>query len=175
VKFFWLPNLLLIISIFSSACRNSVPSLAKSETTDNAVIQGRPQPKLPTIKVWLGPHELTAEVAHTMDQLTNGMMFRSNMDEQEAMLFVFPEPYQVAFWMKNTLIPLSCAYIDGDGIILEIHDMKPKDETQIRAASDRIQFVLETRQGWFERNNISVGTAVRTERGGLRETFYGRQ
>jgi uncharacterized membrane protein (UPF0127 family) len=102
------------------------------------------------------------------------MMFRTEMAENEGMLFVFPEPYRVAFWMRNTLLPLSCAYIDPAGVILEIRDMKPLDETSIQAASDKVQYVLETKQGWFERNRVGVGTVVRTERGTLAETYFGR-
>jgi uncharacterized membrane protein (UPF0127 family) len=91
------------------------------------------------------------------------------MGEEEGMLFVFAAPHRAAFYMRNTLIPLSGAYMDPDGRILEIHEMKPKDERPIPAASDRIQFVLETRQGWFERHGVGVGTLVRTEKGSLQE------
>ena len=77
--------------------------------------------------------------------------------------------------MRNTLIPLSCAYIGSDGTILEIHDMKPKDETPIEAGTDKIQYVLEVNRGWFDRNKVSTGMVVRTERGSLRESFFGRR
>jgi len=103
-----------------------------------------------------------------------GMMFRTNMLENEAMLFVHPYPVRASFWMRNTLLPLSCAYIDNEGLILEIHDMKPLDESPITAASEAVRYVLETRQGWFERNAVSTGAVVRTERGSLGETFFGR-
>ena len=72
--------------------------------------------------------------------------------------------------MGNTLIPLSCAYMDGDGTILEVHDMKPKDEVPILSATSNIQFVLEVNQGWFKQNQIGPGTLVRTEKGSLRRT-----
>ena len=91
------------------------------------------------------------------------------------MLFVFDRPEYRAFWMKNVSVPLSCAYIDPDGVILETHDMTPQETKPIESASDRIQFVLETKQGWFERNKISTGTVVRTERGSLAETFFRRR
>jgi uncharacterized membrane protein (UPF0127 family) len=103
------------------------------------------------------------------------MMFRKEMNENEAMLFVFAQPYQASFYMRNTLIPLSCAYIDTEGQILEIHDLKPMDETPIEAASANVRYVLETKQGWFERNKIGVGTLVRAETGSLTETFFGRR
>jgi hypothetical protein len=130
------------------------------------------QPKLPTIKLWLGAQEVTAELALTRLQISTGMMFRTNLAEHEGMLFVFALPHRASFYMKNTLLPLSCAYLDPDGTILEIRDMKPLDETPIEAATDRVQYVLEMKQGWFERNKVTVGAEVRTERGSLRETFF---
>ena len=91
------------------------------------------------------------------------------------MLFVFAGPHRASFWMRNTVLPLTCAYIDPDGVILEIHDMKPLDETAIEAASDNVQFVLEMNQGWFARHHVSTGVVVRTERGSLLETYFGRK
>src|SRR4051812_35877877 len=125
------------------------------------------QAKLPTIKLWLGPAEITAEIASTPIQVETGMMHRSEMAENEGMIFVFGRPHRASFWMRNTKIPLSCAYIDPDGKILETHDMKPLDETGIEASSDNVQYVLETKQGWFERNKVPVGAIVRTDRGSL--------
>jgi uncharacterized membrane protein (UPF0127 family) len=102
------------------------------------------------------------------------MMFRTNIAENEAMLFVFPYPSRVSFWMKNVSIPLGCAYLDREGVILEVHALKPHNETPVPADSREVQFVLETREGWFERNQVGVGTLVQTEKGTLRETFFGR-
>jgi hypothetical protein len=73
--------------------------------------------------------------------------------------------------MKNTLIPLSVAYIDPEGVILEIHDLQPLDETPVEAATDQVQYVLEMRQGWFARHNLGPGVVIRTERGRLRDAF----
>lgn len=134
----------------------------------------RAQPKLTTVKLWLGAHELSAEVARTEKERTIGMMFRTNIAENEAMLFVFPRVARVAFWMKNVPIPLSCAYLNREGVILELHDMKPQDETPIPANSREVQYVLETAQGWFERNQVGAGTLVQTDKGSLRDTFFGR-
>jgi hypothetical protein len=135
----------------------------------------RAQPKLATVKLWLGGEEMIAEVARTAGQIRTGMMFRAEMAENEGMIFVFPQPHQASFYMRNTILPLSCAYIDSQGAILEIHDMKPRDETPIPAATDRVRYVLETRQGWFERHGIGVGTVLRTEQGTLEETFFSRR
>ncbi len=130
------------------------------------------QPKLPTIKLWLGAQELNTEVARNPIQIFTGMMFREKMAENEAMLFVFPGPDYRSFYMRNTRVPLSCAYIDPHGTILEIYDMKPLDETPIPSISDQIQYVLEVPQGWFKRNKVEAGASVRTEAGTLPDTFF---
>jgi uncharacterized membrane protein (UPF0127 family) len=159
----------------SSAVSSNAAATNKVQSAQNPEITGQAQPKLKTLKLWLGPEEMITEIAMSMHEITNGMMFRTEMAENEGMLFVFNGPHQSSFWMKNTLLPLSCAYIDPDGVILEIHDMKPKDETPITAATARVQYVLEVKQGWFERHKINVGTQARTERGTLAETFFGRR
>jgi uncharacterized protein len=133
------------------------------------------QPKLPTVKLWLGGAELTVELATTPRQIATGMMFRQTLAETEGMLFIFNHPHRTSFYMRNTTVPLTCAYIDREGIIREIHDMKPLDETPIDADSNDIQFVLEVKQGWFQRNHVAVGTLLRTEQGSLLETFFRRR
>jgi uncharacterized membrane protein (UPF0127 family) len=130
------------------------------------------QPKLRTIRLWLGPEELSTEMALTQEEEQTGMMFRTNMDEMDGMIFVFPRPLQVAFWMKNCPLPLSCAYITPDGAIAEIHDLQPFNTNSVLADSSDIQYVLEVNQGWFARHHIATGTIVKTERGTLQETFF---
>jgi uncharacterized membrane protein (UPF0127 family) len=140
-------------------------------------IPGEPteaQPKLATAKLWLGAEQLVAELALTLREQQTGMMFRTNLAENEAMLFVFAGPHRAAFWMRNTPLPLSAAYIDPEGVILEIHNLEPYKTNSVEAATDRVQYVLETRQGWFQRHNIGPGTLLRTERGTLRDTFFRR-
>lgn len=132
------------------------------------------QPRLPTLKLWIGPKEMVAEMALTLVQIRTGMMHRTEMAENDGMLFVFPQPMKVGFYMRNTKIPLSCAYISAEGEILEIHDLVPLDETAVEAKTDKIQYVLETNKGWFERNGIGVGTIIRSEHGALSETFVRR-
>jgi uncharacterized membrane protein (UPF0127 family) len=132
------------------------------------------QAKLPTEELFIGRHQIRAELARTVRQIQTGMMFRTSIGEDEGMLFVFARPYRASFWMKNVTVPLSVAYIDSEGRILEIHPLEPGVEEPVEAASDRVQFVLETARGWFERHEVEVGTVVRTGRGTLRETFVGR-
>lgn len=135
---------------------------------------GHPQPKLPTIKLWVGTNEVTAELAATDAQIAVGMMRRTNMAEMDGMLFLFARPGQRAFYMRNTVLPLTCAYIDPEGTILETYDMKPLDETPLPSKSDQVQYVLEMNQGWFERHGIKPGVAVSTERGTFPQTFRRR-
>jgi uncharacterized membrane protein (UPF0127 family) len=132
------------------------------------------QPKLPTIKVWLGAQELVAEVATQPLQIATGMMFRTNLLENEGMLFVFGDVAPRNFYMRNCTVPLSAAYIGPDGVILEIAKLDPGDEVGVQSTNSNIQFVLEVRQGWFERHNVPAGSVVRTERGSLAETFFRR-
>jgi len=136
--------------------------------------EGRPQPRLITLKLWIGTNEVTAEIAHTMPQIMTGMMWRTNMAEMDGMLFVFAQPHRAQFWMRNTLLPLSCAYIDPEGTILELHEMKARDETPIPAGSDQVQYVLEMNKGWFDRHGITPGMLINTERGSLPQTLFRR-
>jgi uncharacterized membrane protein (UPF0127 family) len=130
------------------------------------------QPTLKTIRLWLGPEELMTELALTAEQEQTGLMFRTNLEENAGMLFVFPRSIQASFWMKNCFLPLSAAYINPEGNIVEIHDLKPQDTNSVMAASDNVQYVLEVSQGWFLRHHIAEGTWVRTEFGTLQETFF---
>jgi uncharacterized membrane protein (UPF0127 family) len=130
------------------------------------------QPKLQTIKVWVGAEELITELALTAQQQMTGMMWRTNMPENTAMLFVHPAPRQAGYWMKNCFVPLSIAYLDTGGTILEIHDMQPHDTNGVESVATNVRFALETPQGWFKRHNVNTGAVVRTERGSLPETFF---
>lgn len=153
-------------SRLSSAAAPEPPSATK--------LEGNSQPKLPVLKLWVGTNQIAAEIASTVDQIRTGMMFRTNMAEMEGMLFVFGQPQQVAFYMRNTLLPLSCAYIDAEGTILELYDMEPLNETPIPSQSSQVQYVLEMNQGWFKRHNIGPGMVISTERGTFAQTFWRR-
>ncbi len=151
----------------------SVPSSATASKVEAAEAVNQPQPKLPTLKLWIGAQEMVTEIARAPAEHERGMMFRKQMGEQEGMIFIFPQPKRTAFWMKNTLVPLTAAYIGSDGVVLELHDLKPLDETPAVAASDKVRYVLEVPQGWFVRHKLGVGALIRTERGSLEETFFG--
>ena len=131
----------------------------------------RALPKLPSLTLFVGKQVIEAEMAVTPRELATGMMYRTNIAENEGMLFRMPFPQRANFYMKNTVVPLSCAYIDTEGTILEIHDLQPLNEKPVPSATENIQYVLETAQGWFERNDVGVGTVIRTDYGSLADVF----
>ena len=146
-----------------------------TEPSLDDLLPKKAQPNLPTIKVWVGAEELITEMALTGPQQMAGMMWRTNMPENTAMIFAHPAPRQAGYWMKNCYVPLSIAYIDTDGVIREIRDMQPHDTNSVVSVSESVRFALETPQGWFTRHNVRTGAVVRTERGSLMETFFRRQ
>jgi len=119
----------------------------------------------------LGAETLDAELATTEREEQTGMMFRTNIQEADAMLFVLPVPQRAAFWMNNCPESLSAAYINPEGVIAEIHHLEKEDTNNVWAATDNIKYVLEVKDGWFARHNINTGAVVRTEKGSLAETF----
>lgn len=100
------------------------------------------------------------EIADTPQASENGLMFRDSLPEDRGMLFLFEQPKRASFWMRNTKIPLSIAYVDSAGTILEIKSMQPLDETVVPSASEQVTYALEVNQGWFARHGISVGAKI---------------
>ena len=119
-----------------------------------------PQPTLPTILLTVGEKKFRAEVADDEAERQAGMMFRKSMADGEGMVFVMGFPQHVAFWMKNTLLPLSVAYVNPAGTILEVHDLQPRDETPVSSKFDTISYAIEVPQGWFLKNGILPGAKV---------------
>jgi uncharacterized membrane protein (UPF0127 family) len=115
---------------------------------------------LRTANLRISGASLTVEIADTPQASENGLMFRTSLPEDRGMLFVFDEPRKATFWMKNTKIPLSIAFIDSSGSILEIKSMSAFDETVVPSASDQVAFALEVNQGWFDRHKISAGASI---------------
>jgi len=101
-----------------------------------------------------------AEIASTNEERAQGLMYRKSLKDGEGMLFIFESDQILAFWMKNTLIPLSIAYITYDGRIIDIKDMYPHDETPV-TSSRSSRFALEVPQGWYSRAGIKVGDNVK--------------
>jgi uncharacterized membrane protein (UPF0127 family) len=123
-----------------------------------ASAQTAPQ-KLPSIRLNAGIHNIQAEVAQTPDERSTGLMFREAMGANEGMLFAFEQPAQQCFWMKNTLLPLSIAFIAEDGCIVNIDRMM--EQTLVSHCSTKpVRFVLEMNQGWFAKRGIKSGSKL---------------
>ncbi|OHD63197.1 MAG: hypothetical protein A2176_11520 [Spirochaetes bacterium RBG_13_51_14] len=103
---------------------------------------------------------LHVEIADTEELRVKGLMNRRAMDPDRGMLFVFDRELNVSFWMKNTLIPLSIAYVRGDGVISEIYDMKPLDVSVRYPSARPARYAVEVNRGWFERKNIGPGCRI---------------
>jgi len=165
VKFKFLP-LLLLAALLAAGCKPPVDDGLPKQA----------QPKLRTMRIFLSAETLDAELALTPREEQTGMMFRTNILETDAMLFVLPMATRAAFWMKNCPESISAAYITRDGVIQEIHHLEKNNTNSVVSARDDIRFVLETKEGWFTRHHITPGTVIQTENGSLADTFLrGRQ
>jgi len=111
------------------------------------------------ITLTIGGHKLTAEVAHTDADRTQGLMHRRMLPENRGMLFVFPQIAPLGFWMMNTYIPLSISFVDDAGAIINIADMKPQT-TDIHHSARPARYALEMNQGWFAKHGIKPGAKI---------------
>ena len=164
--------MLSLAAMLLTGCQKTETTAAPPSIDD--ILPKQAQPKLPTMKIYLGAETLDTEMALTDEQIHAGMMFRTNIQDTDSMLFVLPVPQRASFWMYHCPESISAAYISSDGVIQEIHHLEKNDTNAVLAASDNIQFVLETSDGWFGRHNIGIGTVIRTEKGSLSETFLGK-
>jgi uncharacterized protein len=114
------------------------------------------QMNLPRVKLSAGMHQIDAQVALTAEQRMVGLMFRKEMPQHEGMLFVFEQPSVQCFWMKNTLLPLTAAFVADDGTIVNLADMKPL-VTDSHCSAKPVRYVLEMNQGWFAKKGIKAG------------------
>ncbi len=112
------------------------------------------------LPIRVGNAEVVVEVLRTHLQFRTGMMFRGELADDAGMLFVYPQPKRASFYMRNTRLPLSCAYMDSEGGILEIHNLEPLNCTSVRSTSEEIRFVLEVNLGWFARHEVSIGARM---------------
>lgn len=161
---------LALCTVLVSGCG---PSATPAPAAPAPFFPTHAQPKLRTMKLWLGAEEIDAELALTLEQEATGLMYRTNPPgEKEGMLFPLPVTQQASFWMTNCPVPLGAAYISPDGVIQEIHAFQANDARPVFSARENIRFVLETSAGWFERHHIGTNTVVRTEHGSLMQTFF---
>ena len=133
--------------------------IALLATSSAAWSQESPQLNLERIKLTSGMHRLDVQVAATPDQRQIGLMFRKDMPQHEGMIFVFEQASQQCFWMKNTLLPLSAAFIDDDGTIVNIEDMKPQT-LDGHCSAKPVRYVLEMNKGWFAKKGILPGAKL---------------
>jgi hypothetical protein len=124
-----------------------------------ALAQTGPQPPLPSVRLNAGIHVIQAEVASAPDERATGMMFRKEMPLNAGMLFAFEQPGVQCFWMKNTLLPLSAAFIADDGSVVNIADMKPQT-SESHCSAKPVRYVLEMNQGWFAKRGIAAGSRL---------------
>ncbi len=125
-----------------------------------ATAQDAPQMNLQRVKLSAGMHIIDAQVATRPEQRQTGLMFRKEMPQQEGMIFVFEHPTQQCFWMKNTVLPLTAAFVADDGTIVNLADMKPQT-TDAHCSEKPVRYVLEMNQGWFSKRGIKAGMKLR--------------
>lgn len=121
--------------------------------------QNSPQMDLQRVKLTAGMYLIDAQVALTPEQRQMGLMFRKDMPQQEGMIFVFEQPARQCFWMKNTLLPLTAAFVADDGTIVNLADMKPLT-TDSHCSAEPVRYVLEMNKGWFAKKGIKAGSKL---------------
>lgn len=122
------------------------------------------QPRLRQVELQAGIHLIKAELAADPASRTRGLMFRERLGPNEGMLFVFQDKAQHCFWMRNTLIPLSIAFLDDDGRIVNVEDMAPRTEDS-HCPMRPVRFALEMEQGWFGRRGLQAGSQLTGPKG----------
>jgi len=124
-----------------------------------AIAQEMPQTNLQRIKLTAGMYVIDAQVAITPEQRQIGLMQRKDMPQHEGMIFVFEQASQQCFWMKNTILPLTAAFVADDGTIVNMADMKP-ETTDPHCSAKPVRYVLEMNKGWFSRKGIKPGSKL---------------
>jgi len=133
----------------AAACAFAAPASAGDQ----------PQPPLPRVELQAGIHLVKAEVAASDATRARGLMFRERLGPNEGMLFVFQDKSRQCFWMRNTLIPLSIAFIDDDGSIVNIEEMQPRTDDS-HCSARPVRYALEMEQGWFGKRGLKAGTRL---------------
>ena len=140
-------------------CVASVAAFALPAAVAQAQAQDAPQMNLQRVELTAGMHRIDAQVALAPQERQIGLMFRKEMPQHEGMLFVFEQPAQQCFWMKNTLLPLTAAFVADDGTIVNLEDMKPQT-LDSHCSAKPVRYVLEMNKGWFAQKGIKAGTKL---------------
>lgn len=122
-----------------------------------------PQDKLETATIRVGTKDVVVEIAIDPKSREKGLMHREELAEDSGMLFVYPTKRKARLWMKNTLIPLSAAFIEEDGTIAQIVKMEKVDSAKVYRSKTKIKYALEMALGWFEKNGVTVGDKCEIE------------
>ncbi|MDP2066566.1 MAG: DUF192 domain-containing protein [Burkholderiaceae bacterium] len=138
------------------AFRRLLPLVLIATGAVQAQTTGEPQLGLERTRLSADMHQIDAQLALTPEQRQIGLMWRKEMPQHEGMLFVFEQPSTQCFWMKNTLLPLTAAFVADDGTIVNLADMKPQT-TDSHCSTRPVRYVLEMNQGWFGKKNIKAG------------------
>ncbi|WP_091569522.1 DUF192 domain-containing protein [Oryzisolibacter propanilivorax] len=124
-----------------------------------ASAQEAPQLGLPRVELTAGMHRIEAQVARSPSERQVGLMLRRDMPAHEGMLFVFEQPGVQCFWMKNTLLPLTAAFVADDGTIVNLADMQPQTEDS-HCSAKPVRYVLEMNRGWFQQRGLKAGARL---------------
>ena len=164
---------LALLTLACSSCESRPDNSPTPPKPPETTQQPTPPPPsdspatLAKVTLHIGNASLTTELAATQAQEEYGLMNRTKLGDNDGMIFILPRVQTAEFWMKNTLIPLSIAYIDKDGLILEIHDMQPADPNvpdanlpRTKSDSDQVAYALETNLHWFAINGIKPGDKI---------------
>ena len=115
--------------------------------------------ELPRAELTAGFHRIEAEVAANQADRSQGLMHRRSMPQNHGMIFVFPVSAVHCFWMRNTPLPLSIAFLDDKGVIIDIDEMAPEKDTR-KCKSSPARFALEMNAGWFKAKGLKPGVAI---------------
>ena len=133
-------------------------AIAFAAACGTAAAQPAPQ-ALPAVRLNAGIHNIQAELAQTPEQRSVGLMHRRSMDAPHGMLFAFEQPATQCFWMKNTLLPLSIAFLADDGTVVNVADMQPQT-TESHCSTQPVRYALEMNQGWFAKRGVRNGSKL---------------
>jgi uncharacterized protein len=151
---------LLLLTLLLAGCGGSSDAGAGASPETEASTGGVSAPGLRTVTIGSdgGEVEVRVEIADSPDEQATGLMNRTALGENRGMLFVFPDEAERSFWMRNTLIPLSIAYMDSQGRIVDIQDMKPFDDEEPHYVSaEPARYALEVNRGFFDERGVEVG------------------
>ncbi len=145
-----------VVALGIGACGGNSGRAVVARDAGYREVPSRPNPPLKTVELRSGGVSVLAEVAASPEERERGLMFRSALPEGRGMLFVFETDERLAFWMKNTTIPLSLAYLAADGTIREIRDLEPLSLAPVQSERS-VRYALEVPRGWFERAGLKPG------------------